>query len=415
MTELELTKLAEQIGELGATVQRSQTEFEKRYDGQLKDELQRNAEAVTASIRAFQTEQLKLEADKRIAAEEDILKRVDAVETKLERGAGATAKTVKDEHRAAFRAFLCEGETPETRAYLPNGEKRTLMAGDDSKGGFLIPPSVATEIDKNITIIDAIRAYAFGYNGKEYIWNKRTGVPTMYWVAEGTRATSSSSLYGRGRIQTHWGGVDTPLTNEMLADASQAEAEAISDATEAMGYGEGYCFVLGTGVGQPMGFLSNVEANAGLIAAGGRLVNGLDAAHLICCDDFINLKMSVKPQYRSAGRYAMSDATFSAAQKLKDDEGHYLWRWPEGITGSDPTTINGSPFFIADDMPDDGTTLYKALVFADWQRWYAIVDGPGAEVLRNPYISPGNVVYHWWRRVGGDIKRQEAGSILRLL
>lgn len=420
----ELKALVDQIGQISTEMRQYRDATDKRYDGLANDAAERAAQVVTEKVRAYQDEKLKAEAEARAANEDAILAKFDALETEVRKiGSGETKREQRDEHRDALREFITNKDSDAVRRYLPGGEKRTLSAADDTKGGFLIPESMDMEIVKGITILDPIRQYASVKpipTGK-YVFLRRTGTPTGYWVAEGTDPTASNSTYGRGTIEAHWLGAKTILTNELLADAPVAESEAVNDVQEILGYTEGIAFVSGSGVGQPMGFLTNATAIGGTITAGnfnvgaGSLVNGVDAASTIACDDFINIKNALKPQYRARGRYAMSNATFTAAQKLKDDDGHYLWRWPEGISGPDPQTINGSPFFISDYMPDNGTTLYKVLAFADWASWYTIVDAPGAEVLRDPYTSPGNLTLHWWRRTGGDIRNQEAGVILALL
>ena len=74
-------------------------------------------------------------------------------------------------------------------------------------------------------------------------------------------------------------------------------------------------------------------------------------------------------------------------------------------------TLWGSPYTIAEDMPDIAAGAH-AVLFGDFMRAYSIVDRVGTRILRDPFTAKPNVGFYATKRVGGALVNDEAVKAL---
>lgn len=98
-------------------------------------------------------------------------------------------------------------------------------------------------------------------------------------------------------------------------------------------------YTTGSGANTPTGIVT--EAAAGVTAA---------SATAIIFDEVIDLEHSLDPSRRSMPGvgYMFHDNVLKALRKLKDGEGRYLWQ--AGANTGAPSTLNGYPYQISQDM-----------------------------------------------------------------
>ncbi|CAN7500140.1 phage major capsid protein [Mesorhizobium caraganae] len=356
-------------------------------------------------------DELKKSVDDRLKAVETkaaandntkLVDRVAAVETKLNRPAilkGDNDNEITPE-RKAFKSFLKYGAER-----MPEGEAKSLMVSDDTRGGYLAPAEFQAEVIKNIVQISPVRQAArVGSTASgSVILPRRTGTPTAVWVGETETRTGTESAYGQTEITVWESAAYVDVSLQLLEDAAvDVESEVAMDLAEEFARLEGVAFVSGDGFKKPTGFMTDtgvgftVSGSASVIADADGTADGL-----------INLMYALKPAYRANGVWMANGTTIAALRRLKDTQKAYIWQ--PSIQAGEPATLLSRPIIEAPDMPDIAAGTYP-IVFGDFNKAYRIYDRVGMSILRDPYslATTGKVRFHARRRVGGGTTQSEA-------
>lgn len=320
------------------------------------------------------------------------------------------------EHKAAFREWFCSGNS-ETK--LKEIEKKSLTAGSNPDGGYLVPTQMETTITRVVTEVSPVRSVAsvmtIGTN--EYKKPINMGGATAGWVSEtGTRSESTSPSLKELAFPVHEMYAMPGATQTLLDDANINIEQWLADEVRlTFAQEEGEAFVVGDGVGKPQGFMSYTKVANASYAWGsvGAILTGTANAFSAdpdAVDDFLDLVYALKPAYRANARFAMNRATVGAVRKFRDGNDNYVWQ-PSAQAGQ-PSTLLGYPVTEMEDMADVGDGAYP-VAFADFRSAYLIVDRIGIRVLRDPYSSKPYVLFYTTKRVGGGIQNFEAIKLLK--
>jgi HK97 family phage major capsid protein len=330
----------------------------------------------------------------------DLTKRLDAIETKINRPAIHTEKKddISDE-RKAFNGYLRRGK--ET---LQPDEVKSLRVADDSSGGYLAPAEFSAEVVKGIVEMSPIRqaARVGSTSSGEVLLPKRTGRPTGSWVGETDTRTGTESSYGQIEVPIHEMACYVDVSQRLLEDAAvNVESEVASDLSEEFGRLEGLGFSQGDGVKKPVGIME--AAGVAYTPTGNASTLGTAPA-----DTLIDLFYSLPAYYRNRGVWLMNSKTIAAVRKLKDGStGAYLWQ--PGLAQGDPATILGRPL-IEDPTMDDIGSAAEPILFGSVADAYRIYDRVSLSLLRDPYSQAANglVRFHARRRTGGALVLADA-------
>lgn len=365
-------------------------------------------EAMPVEERVTALEETVTAIDDRLKAVEGAVGTVkstaDRIEAKLNRP-GFTTKPetppAAELARKAFTGFLRQG-----REALGPDEVKTLITGDDTRGGYLAPPEFVAEVVKNLVEFSPVRQAAkVGQTAAgSVILPKRTGAPTATWVGEEEDRTEAAPSYGQAEIPVHEAACYVDVSLKLLEDAAvNVETEVAGDLAEEFGRLEGVAFVSGNGVKKPMGFMS--DAGVSYVASG--------SATVVTADGLIDILYALPAFYRNRSSWMMNGTTLAACRKLKDGDGQYLWR--PGLTEGQPETLLGRPVAEAVDMPDVAGDAFP-IAIGDFMSAYRIYDRQVMSVLRDPYsmATKGLVRFHARRRVGGGVLKAEALRKLKI-
>jgi HK97 family phage major capsid protein len=362
--------------------------------------------AATQAVEELRTavEQHRTATDQRIATElRSITERLDAIDVRTQRP-GGTAERPNAEaelQRRAFTGFLRYG--PER---LAADEARSLIVGDDTRGGYLAPPEFVAEVVKGIVEVSPVRQAARVGNTSSgsVILPKRTGRPTAVWVGEEEDRPETASTYGRVEIPVHEMACYVDVSLRLLEDAAvNVDAEVSADLSQEFGRLEGSAFISGDGVKKPLGFM--VDSGVTYFANG--------HASALQADALIGLVYSLPAYYRNRGAWMMNGGTLTIVRKLKDGQNNYLWQ-PSYQAGQ-PETLLGRPVIEAIDMDDVGANKFP-IAFGDFSSAFRIYDRVSLSVMRDPYsvATKGLVRFHARRRVGGGVVLGEAIKTLKI-
>ena len=347
-------------------------------------------------------------------------KEVDALNLKLaaaELGAAGDGKASPEQkaYKAGFGNYFRKG----VDAGLGDmAVKARLTTSSDADGGYLVPSETEAGVTRVLGQTVAMRRLArvLPIGAPEYKKIISMGGASSGWVGEESARPETNTptlrelVFTPGEIYAKPKATQTMLDDAMMDVESWIAAEVEQEFTEK----EGAAFCSGDGIKKPRGFLDYTQVANGSYAWGsiGYVgTGGSDfAASPASADAILDLVYALKPSYRQNGKFLMNDLIAGKVRKFKDSNGDYVWQ--PSLQAGQPAQLLGYAVDNDDNMPDVGANNCP-IAFADWQRFYLIVDRIGIRVLRNPYAEPPYVQFYTTKRVGGGVQNFEAGKLLK--
>lgn len=295
--------------------------------------------------------------------------------------------------------------------------RTTMVEAADTLGGFMVPVDFQMRLLERMAGLTVIRSRASvmstsrdrvelpeatGANGKY------TSPVRVTWVDETPTVGSIAENYvtfGLRGISVHTAMAETPLSRNLIEDSAfDIEGYLAKKLAEAAAIDEDRQFILGNGVGKPLGLLP-VAANS----QGYTEVNS-GSGSALTWDGLIKVPFSVPAQYRQQNStWLMNKNTLQAIALMKDANNNYLLT-PYAQVGGDLSSQNpighqllGYPVLEDEDMPDIAANSYPIL-FGDLSA-YTIVDRLGMTVERylDSQTARQNLIYYVMRRrLGGQ-------------
>ncbi|NPD14472.1 phage major capsid protein [Xinfangfangia sp. D13-10-4-6] len=316
--------------------------------------------------------------------------RIDKIEAKANRPDPGDKKKAEDEpsvERKAFAAYLSRGDA------ISEEDKKALTVASNPDGGYLAPPELSSEIIRDLVEYSPIRSVASvrGTTAPSTIYPTRGDLTNAKWVGETQERKESGITFGQKELAVKELATFVDISNRLLSDAPQAEAEVRAALAEDFGKTEATAFVWGQGGLEPEGFMRHDKIE--------ETVSG--AAGTVTADALITLLYAMPATYRNAGTWAMNGTTLGILRKLKDGQGNFLWQ-PSYQVGQ-PETLLGRPVVEMIDMPDIAAGAFP-IIYGDFSG-YRILDHTGLDILVDPFTrrTNGMTRIHANRRVGGGV------------
>lgn len=350
---------------------------------------------------------------------EDSAKQMTEIEKKLNRlrvaGAGGDAeKGDLDAERKALGEFVKTGN-PDVFADVA---RKDMSVGSDPDGGYFVLPAMSTSMINRIFDQSPMRRLArvqpvsTGDAWQEPIDKDEADAE---WIGE----TSD-----RPKTATPQVGMLTVPLNEIYANARVSQ-RILDDSFQNIGtwvegkigdkFGrrEGTAFVNGDGIQKPRGFLTYATSTDGDFTRASNALQYVISgdASTITADALRDMFWSLRAPHRANASWLMSSAAAAIIDKLKDDDGRYLWRNSEAA--GVPPTLLGRPVEFAEDMPGVEAGTFP-IAFGDWQEGYLIIDRPGIKMLQDPYTAKPHVMFYGYRRVGGSVANTDAIKLMKI-
>ena len=178
---------------------------------------------------------------------------------------------------------------------------------------------------------------------------------------------------------------------------------------------ENTAFVNGTGIKQPVGFMSLDD----WAALGAYERNALEtrqtATATLTGDDLIDLQTDLLEPYQANARWTMHRKVFAEIMKLTDTNGQYLLNPSMLFAGPSGMQLLGRPVVFFADMSNTIDEGDYALAYGDFRAGYTIADRLGIRVLRDPYTQKGAVKFYTTKRTGGAVTNFQAIKRLKIL
>lgn len=304
---------------------------------------------------------------------------------------------------------------------LTADEQKTLIAGSDPDGGYMITADTSGRIITRVFETSPIRQLAtvisISTDAIEGVID-RDEAGGLVMVGEQTApATTNTPQIGKYRIPVHEGYVEPKATQQMLEDAAvDVEGWLARKVADKIARGQNTLFITGSGVGRPMGLFSyTTAATADDTRAWGQFehvktgVNG-DFAATNPADHIFTLIGSFKDHYLARAKFFTRREVVTKMRLFKETTGQYLWQ--PGLQAGQPESFLGYPIVKGQDIPALSTNGLS-LAFGDFAEAYTIVDRLGMTTLRDNLTAKPFVKFYTRVRFGGSAMDFEAVKFLK--
>lgn len=330
-------------------------------------------------------------------------------------GDGATVEQFV-EHRSALVRYMRKGDVSK----LAEFQSKAMSVDSNPDGGYWVMPDTTGRIVQKVFETSPMRQYASvqGISTDSLEGNYDLDEAEAEWVGErSTRNETDTPQVGKWSIVAHEMSASPRATQKLLDDSMlDPEAWLAGKVSVKFGRKENTAFVLGTGVGQPRGFLTYPDGvpTKGAWKVIERVKTGADGAFAAAPnggDVFMDVHGKLKDEYHAGAIWAMNRTTRAAVRKLKNSDGDYILQmdFSQGVK----STVLGFPVVAFADMPVHTDADALAIAFGNFAEAYQIVDRIGIRVLRDPYTAKPYVVFYTTKRVGGDVINHEAIKIVQ--
>lgn len=354
--------------------------------------------------------------------------KLDHVEAELRQSAGRkaspvapTARTeVRDEDRkAAFRAWTLAGTNNADNSadmslraaqagvnlHSNTLELRALSVGTTTAGGYTVPVTLSTQIEKALKYYSDVRQFCKTITtatGDNLDWPTVTDVSNQAAiVAEaGAPATNVDPTFGKVTFKSELFHSDIVKVSVQLLQDSVVDVEALlaDMLAERIARKMESEFMVGAGGG---------SAPNGLVTGSTVGVN-LATGNAITFAKLKDLEHSVDIAYRRNGAFLMHDLTWAAIEKIVDSTGRPIFLpGYQGLGQQTQRSIFGYPVYLSNQFANysgsEGDTQ-PLILFGDFSR-YMVRDVAAGFVLtkfNELYMGNMQVGFQLWRRAWGD-------------
>ena len=338
-------------------------------------------------------------------------------------------KRIEEGHIAGQRPALDGTKSVATSAfvegYLRHGvtsglEQKAVQSSTDPLGGYAVPREIDEDIDKTLVAISPIRQIAnvvrVGSAGYRKLVSTG-GTPSGFAGFEAARPITNTPTFveivpASGDLYAN------PAASQQMLDDAMFDVEAwlASEIATEFARAEGMAFVKGTGVAQPLGFLSSpnaitldgVRPMGTLQTIGTGVAGAFPAANPQ--DRLLDLVQSLRQPYRQGACFVMNSTTAMAIRKFKTTDNAYIWQ--PGLLWGSQATLLGYPVIEAEDMPDVAASSLS-IAFGNFKAGYTLAERNATQILRDPFTNKPYVHFYATKRVGGQVTNSESIKLLK--
>lgn len=317
-------------------------------------------------------------------------------------------------YKAAFWSYVRKGKLEA----LSEGERKSMLAGDDANGGYLLPAPTVGKVVQKVYELSPIRQIAdvMQISGPvlEGLYDNDEG--TAAYVGEvAARTNTNTPTLGKYRIEAYEIYANPKCSQTLIDDAAvDVEAWLVKKLANKFGRFEGSEFINGTGMpGKISGFAAayTLVATADGTRTWGQIekvkttANG-DFASSSPGDTLFDLTQAFKDAYLNNARWVTRREVIGKVRKFKEATTN-AYMWQPGLAAGKPDTLLGYPIVNAQDIPTLATGS-ASMWFGDFSQAYQIIDRQGMRTLRDNLTDKPNVQFYTTARVGGAVLNFEA-------
>lgn len=297
--------------------------------------------------------------------------------------------------------------------------KATMVESQSSLGGFLVDGEISDQVFTAAATTSVVRPNgatvdAPGRNGGLGFPTVARGSQDVYpsalrggWVSETQQTPTENISLGMIKPEINIWRVGVRVSRSQFEDAGARFLTVVNGIIgRTIGAEEDRSFLVGAGVGQPLGILA--QQAAGVLINGDIRVTTTTGSGVIDADSVVNLIYGLPAQYRNRAVAACKADTLKVIRRLKDGDGRYLFDEHNG-------TLCGVRVAESESMPAIASNAFPLLVGA--MEGYAIADrlGLSIEVIQDSRLADTDeVLINVRRRLGGTVGAGYAFAALKV-
>lgn len=318
---------------------------------------------------------------------------------------------------SAFRALVADPERghlhwsePERRAFGRVQEYRAMSLTGNA-GGFMVPFTLDPAIMlTNAGSISPLRQLARVVVTATDQWHGVTSAGvTAEWLAESTEAADATPTLAQPEIDVFKGSAFLPFSIEVGMDAMNFDQELgklLSDGADRL-WAEAY--MTGSGVGEPAGLATGLDATAVDTAS----------AQTLVATDVVGVQNVLPPRFQAGASWVGSLAFINDTASIETTNG--ALRFPE-LSASPPMLLR-KPIYEDShlDAPSDASVAdADVAVYGDISQAFVIVDRTGTTVELVPHLvganrrPTGERGAFMFFRTGSEVVIADAARLLRV-
>lgn len=282
--------------------------------------------------------------------------------------------------------------------------KETMVAAQGSLGGYAIPPNWQENIASRLPGLTAVRGNGATIitllgGGTSVTVTKYTGGNDRYrgnlrgqWGTETQAPTEQNATLGLDEIIANTYTYKVPQSQDVVESAANLVDLVMDDILDTEAIDEDETFLVGDGVGKPLGILpggvnslSLTEVNSG-------------GASTLTTAGIKKLKRGLPTQYRNRGVFVANSDTYGVVEVLTVSGAGSDFAFPDL---SDNEILLKRPAAESGAMPDVAANAYPIIFGA--MAGYTIVEQPGMTIARyqDSGTGPNKVEFHVRKKIGG--------------
>jgi HK97 family phage major capsid protein len=222
------------------------------------------------------------------------------------------------------------------------------------------------------------------------------------WVAEGGLDAPSDEVFGQLELRAFKSRTSVIASEELETDAGvDLDAYLAEEFGGRLAALQEASFAVGSGVGQPQGFVPNVPA----------VTAGAGSTTAFTLTDVRSLYLALPSAYRATAAWVMHPDAFGSLASLTDSAGGLAL---PGLQQLDSPVLMGRPVLISAAMPAPGASA-KSVAFGDFRAGYVVrrVRAIGVQRLGELYANQGQVGFRAIERVDGRVGLPDAIRVLQ--
>jgi HK97 family phage major capsid protein len=324
----------------------------------------------------------------------------------------------RSEYRSAFPKLISGREYTLTADEIRAVEAVRAVTLTDANGGYLVP----TVVDPTI-IITGTHNGMLGVNPLRQQADVRqisgdnltvvsSGGVTVEWVAEGQESTDNAPTFSTLTLTPYRANCFVPYSIEAEQDWPGLEATIRRLIAIAKDDEEAAVFTTGSGVGRPLGLITDIVANyTGQIQASA-------SADTFAVADLYALRNKVAPRYQGRASWMANQLIYDKVRQFDTAGGANFW---VDLNGANPPSLMGQSAYVNPAMDGTyGSGENYVMVYGDFSG-YTIVDRIGltVEPIRHLFGGTNNFpngmrgIWAYWR-TGGRVTNSESLAVLNV-
>lgn len=317
----------------------------------------------------------------------------------------------------AFNHYLRTG-----RANQDLVELRAQEAGENSEGGYTVPPGFRQKL---VEVQKAFGGFAQEAENVTTSSGEQWRFPSLDDTANEGAITDEEAAFADGddlafgnvelpvyKYTSTGTGTTTPLrvSVELLQDSAFDIAGLVARALGTrIARKQARDWINGTGTTLPVGVLNDTTITPDA---------SLDTPGTLAYADLIDLEGLLDPAYEQNAQWLMNKATWVTVRKIVDGDQRPLVidSAASGMRTQPEKTLFGYRVVLDQMSPSaSGGTGVNFIGFGDWRESYVIRHVQSTTVVVDPYTRAinGQVQYVAWERAGGNVQNRSAYKVLR--